>query len=63
MQSLGLGMTFPNLQDGQAPFIVTLPLYPELPSAPSDRKTLIVNPRKLEHGFRTITVGISYTLP
>ena len=23
----------------------------------------IVNPRKLEHGFRTISAGISYTLP
>ena len=26
-------------------------------------KGSIVNPRKLEHGFRTISAGISYTLP
>ena len=27
------------------------------------QKTIIVNPRKLEHGFRRISARIPYTLP
>ena len=30
---------------------------------PRVNRLLIVNPRKLEHGFRMINAGIPYTLP
>ena len=34
-----------------------------IPLEPCRNPHFIVNPRKLEHGFRTISAGISYTLP
>ena len=51
------------------------PQHPEEPDLPGAKEPkilkplssgvwgFIVNPRKLEHGFRTISAGIFYTLP
>ena len=54
----GLPLEFHGVKGG-----VLEGLYRVLVGRGVRRFGVIVNPRKLEHGFRTISAGISYTLP